>query len=219
MRRGTSELASRQTAVRPERVIEWYERVPVVVRKADPAAPEVARRLLDLVASVVPDLRAEHVGSSAVPGLAGKGTIDLLLPAPRERIPAVAEALIELGFQRQSIPQAFPPSRPMLQGVFLHRRQRYRVHLHIVPATSHEVAELRGFRDALRADERLRRDYEDLKRDIVARGLTDSVDFTRAKQSFIVAALGQRGLRTPEDGERQNGDGHDRDGRERERRA
>ena len=217
MRRSTSGLAGRQTSVRVRsvrsvRVIERYERVPVVVRKADPAAPEVAGRLLDLVASVVPDLRAEHVGSSAVPGLAGKGTIDLLLPAPRERIPAVAEALIELGFQRQSIPQAFPPSRPMLQGVIRHRDQRYRVHLHIVPATSQEVTELRGFRDALRADERLRRDYEELKRDIVARGLTDSVDFTGAKRSFIVAALGRLGLRAAEDRDGQNGDGQNGDG-------
>jgi GrpB-like predicted nucleotidyltransferase (UPF0157 family) len=195
--RRPSGLASRRAAVRSERVIEWYERVPVEVRGPDPAAPEVARRLLDLIASVVPDLDAEHVGSSAVPGLAGKGTIDLLLPTPAERIAEVAEALIGLGFQRQSIPQAFPRTRPMLQGVTRHGRRPYRVHLHIVPASSREVTELRGFRDALRADERLRREYEALKRDIVARGLTDSIDFTGAKQDFIVATLHRLGLRPP----------------------
>ncbi len=184
--------------LRSERAIEQYERVPVVVRGADPAAPAVARRLLDLIAGVVPDLHAEHVGSSAVPGLAGKGTIDLLLPTPPERIRAVAEALMGLGFQRQSIPQAFPPSRPMLQGALRHGDRPYRVHLHIVPASSREVGELRGFRDALRADARLRREYENLKRDIVARGLTDSVDFTEAKQTFIVTALRRLGLRLPE---------------------
>jgi GrpB-like predicted nucleotidyltransferase (UPF0157 family) len=192
---GTSGLTGRRAVMRSERIIERYERVPVVVRRPDPAAPEVARHLLDLVARVVPGSRAEHVGSSAVPGLAGKGTIDLLLPIPSERIPAATEALLGIGFQRQSIPQTFPPSRPMLQGVFRYESRPYRVHLHLVPDSSHEVRELRGFRDALRTDERLRREYEKLKRDIVARGLTEATAFTQAKQGFIVSALRRLGLR------------------------
>jgi dephospho-CoA kinase len=192
---GASGLAGRRSAVRSERVIERYKRVPVAVRRADPAAPEVARCLFDLVASAAPDLRAEHVGSSAVPGLAGKGTIDLLLPTPPRRIGTVTEALISIGFQPQSDPQTFPPGRPMLQGMFRHKGRPYRVHLHIVPASSHEVRELRGFRDALRTDERLRREYEKLKRDIVARGVTDATAFTEAKQSFIISALCRLGLR------------------------
>ena len=194
---GTSELAGRRVRLRSKRVIERYERVPVVVRQPDPAAPVVAQRLRDLIAGVAPDLRAEHIGSSAVPCLAGKGTIDLLLPTPPERIAAVAQALIGIGFQPQSFPQTFPDSRPMLQGVLRHAGRPYRVHLHIVPASSPEIHELRGFRDALRTDERLRRDYEALKREIVARGLTESVAFTEAKQSFIVSALYRLGLRAP----------------------
>ena len=55
--------------------------------------------------------------------------------------------------------------------------------------------ELRGFRDALRSDGSLRRDYEELKRSIVARGLTNASEFTQAKHDFIVAALRRLGLR------------------------
>lgn len=135
------------------------------------------------------------MGSSAVPGLAGKGTIDLLLPTPSERIATVTEALLGIGFQWQSIPETFPRTRPMLQGMFRHQGRPYRVHLHVVPASSREVRELRGFRDALRTDERLRREYEKLKRDIVASGLTEATAFTNAKQSFIVSALRRLGLR------------------------
>ena len=53
---------------------------------------------------------------------------------------------------------------------------------------------MRGFRDALRADPRLRRQYAALKRAIVAGGPVDPVAFTRAKHDWIVAALGQLGL-------------------------
>jgi GrpB-like predicted nucleotidyltransferase (UPF0157 family) len=170
-----------------------YRRVPVEVHEADPDAPEVARRLIALIATRWPGTPAEHIGSSAVPGLAGKGTIDLLLAAQPAQIPAITEALFALGFQPQ-VPAAFPATRPMLWGAFRHGPTEYRVHVHVVPAGSPEVAAMRGFRDALRADPRLRRRYAALKRAIVENGPVDPVTFTKAKHDWIVTALTQLGL-------------------------
>src|SRR5215216_855761 len=155
-----------------------YCRVPIVVRDANAAAPEVARRVAELIAKQRPGAVAEHVGSSAVPGLAGKGTVDLLA----------------LGFQRQAVVTAFPATRPMLQGIIRHGDTSFRVHVHVVPADSPEVTALRGFRDALLADPGLRREYEQLKRSIVESGTVDSVAFSRAKHAWIVAALERLGL-------------------------
>lgn len=181
---------------RPGRpVVELYHRAPVKVRDPDPQSPAVAASLAEMISGAAPGLRAEHVGSSAVPDLAGKGTIDLLLPTPAERVIEVAAALRAMGFQPQSVPQTFPDTRPMLQGIIRHRERPYRVHVHVVPDASPEVAELRGFRDALRSDASLRRDYETLKRAIVARGLTNASDFTQAKRDFIVGTLRRLGLR------------------------
>ena len=171
-----------------------YCRVPIVVRDANAAAPEVARRVAELIAKQRPGAVAEHVGSSAVPGLAGKGTVDLLLPTPPEEIPAVTEDLLALGFQRQAVATAFPATRPMLQGIIRHGATSFRVHVHVVPADSPEVTALRGFRDALLADPRLRREYEQLKRSIVDSGTVDSVAFSKAKHAWIVAALERLGL-------------------------
>jgi GrpB-like predicted nucleotidyltransferase (UPF0157 family) len=171
-----------------------YCRVPIIVRDANAAATEVARRVSELIAKQRPGAVAEHVGSSAVPGLAGKGTVDLLLPTPPEEIPAVTEDLLALGFQRQAVSTAFPPTRPMLQGVIRHGDTSFRVHVHVVPADSPEVAALRGFRDALLADPELRREYEQLKRAIVDSGTVDSVAFSKAKHAWIVAALERLGL-------------------------
>jgi GrpB-like predicted nucleotidyltransferase (UPF0157 family) len=173
-----------------------YRRVPVEVHQADPHAPEVARRLIALIATRWPGAPAEHVGSSAVPELAGKNIIDLLLAADPADIPAITETLLELGFQHQ-VPAAFPATRPMLWGAFRHGPADYRVHMHVVPASSPEVAAMRGFRDALRADPLLRRRYAALKRAIVAGGPVDPVAFTKAKHDWIVAALGQLGLGNP----------------------
>jgi GrpB-like predicted nucleotidyltransferase (UPF0157 family) len=176
-------------------VIELYHRVPVKVRDPDPKSPAVAASLAEIISRAVPGMQVEHVGSSAVPDLAGKGTIDLLLPTPAGRVPEVCRALRAVGFQLQTVPRTFPDTRPMLQGVVRYHDRRYRVHVHIVPDASPEVHELRGFRDALRSDGTLRRDYEDLKRSIVARGVTNASDFTEAKRDFIVAALHRLGLR------------------------
>jgi GrpB-like predicted nucleotidyltransferase (UPF0157 family) len=170
-----------------------YLIVPVEVHKADPDAPEVARRLIALIATRWPATPAEHVGSSAVPGLAGKNTIDLLLVADPAHIPAITRALFELGFQPQ-VPAAFPATRPMVWGTFRHGPATYRVHVHVVPAGSPEVAAMRGFRDALRADSRLRRCYAALKQKIVRCGPVDPVTFTRAKHDWIVTALVRLGL-------------------------
>jgi GrpB-like predicted nucleotidyltransferase (UPF0157 family) len=176
-------------------VIELYHRAPVKVRDPDPESPAVAASLAGIISRAVPGLQVEHVGSSAVPGLAGKGTIDLLLPTPAERIPEVSRALRAVGFQPQAVPRTFPDSRPMLQGVVRYQQRPYRVHVHIVPDASPEVHELRGFRDALRSDRSQRRDYEDLKRSNIARGVTNATAFTEAKQDFIVAALRRLGFR------------------------
>jgi GrpB-like predicted nucleotidyltransferase (UPF0157 family) len=173
--------------------IERYERLPVEVHEYDPRAPAVARRVIELIAAAGAG-DAEHIGSSAVPGLAGKGTVDLLLPTPAEDIPKVTEALVAAGFQRQEIAKAFPPTRPMLQGTIRYHGKRYRLHVHVVPAGSPEVEAMRGFCDALRADGELRDGYVALKRDIVARGLTDPVDFSVAKHPYITAVLERLGL-------------------------
>jgi GrpB-like predicted nucleotidyltransferase (UPF0157 family) len=170
-----------------------YQRVPVQVHQADPDAPEVARRLIALIATRWPATPAEHVGSSAVPGLAGKNIIDLLLAAEPAQIPAITQALLGLGFQPQ-VPAAFPATRPMLWGTFRYGPATYRVHVHVVPACSPEVAALRGFRDALRADPRLRRRYAALKRAIVAGGPADPIAFTKAKHDWIAATLARLGL-------------------------
>jgi GrpB-like predicted nucleotidyltransferase (UPF0157 family) len=170
-----------------------YQRVPVQVHQADPRAPEVARRLIALIATRWPATPAEHVGSSAVPGLAGKNIIDLLLAAAPVDIAAITAALGGLGFQPQ-VPAAFPASRPMLWGALRHRGTDYPVHVHVVPASSPEAAAMRGFRDALRADPRLRRRYATLKRAIVAGGPVDPVAFTKAKHDWIAATLAQLGL-------------------------
>jgi GrpB-like predicted nucleotidyltransferase (UPF0157 family) len=82
----------------------------------------------------------------------------------------------------------------MLWGTLCDLATEYPVHVHVVPASSPEVAAMLGIRDTLRADPHLRRRYAALKRAIVAGGPADPIAFTKAKHNWIAATLAHLGL-------------------------
>jgi GrpB-like predicted nucleotidyltransferase (UPF0157 family) len=181
----------------PELPIRPYERKPAVVAEHDPRALGAAARLADLIAAARPGTTVEHIGSSAVPGLPGKGVIDLLIPADPDEIPSIVSAMLGIGFERQDSPDPFPPERPLLLGAIDHEGTRFRIHAHIVPAGSAEPAELRGFRDALIADPELRAAYAARKRAIVDAGTSDSREYSVIKGDWVLDTLTRLGLRPP----------------------
>jgi GrpB-like predicted nucleotidyltransferase (UPF0157 family) len=62
-------------------------------------------------------------------------------------------------------------------------------HLHLIQAGHPRWAEQLAFRDALRRDGRLARQYEDLKRQLAARHAGDREAYTAAKAAFVANAL------------------------------
>ncbi|MCC6559228.1 MAG: GrpB family protein [Polyangiaceae bacterium] len=169
--------------------IEPKPSMTAAVHDHDPRALEVARLVAGMIAAARPGVAVEHVGSSAVPGLAGKGVVDLLVAADPGEIPAITEALVGIGLQRQSGRDPFPATRPMLNGAVRFEGDLFALHVHIVPAADPEVIELRAFRDALRADPELRAGYAAEKRRIVASGTTDTNDYAIEKRRFVQDAL------------------------------
>jgi len=166
-----------------------YVPEPPAVRPWDPRAPHVARTVANLIGRVRPDLRPEHVGSTAVPDLPGKGVVDLAIPAPPDDIPAISEALLEIGFGRQGGTSPWPSSRPMLVGAIDDEGDRFRIHAHVIPATSNELHELRTFRDALRRDAGLRDRYVAAKQRIVDGGERSGQAYAVAKGDFVSDTL------------------------------
>ena len=136
-----------------------------------------------------PELVVEHIGSTAVPGLGGKGVIDLMVLYPTGGLERARAVLDQLGFQRQSTRDPFPESRPMRLGAIQFEAETFRLHAHVISADDDEAAGLRGFRDRLRDDAQLRAAYVERKRAILDAGVTDSVAYSYAKHDFIQSAL------------------------------
>jgi GrpB-like predicted nucleotidyltransferase (UPF0157 family) len=182
----------------PIRPIRPYERRPVVIRPWDPRVVEVAALVGILVEARRPDLQVDHIGSTAVPGLPGKGIIDLGTEAAPADIPAITEAMYELGFGPQPGADAWPPTRPMHVGAYSLDGEEFRIHLHVHPLGGDLASDLR-FRDALRADKRLAAAYAKVKQEIedgaAANGPLDGPIYQDAKGGWITATYDRLGIR------------------------
>ena len=156
----------------------------------EPGVVTAANHLVGLIEKAAPWVRAEHIGSTAVPGCAGKGIVDLMALYPAGQLDATRDALDGLGFQPQRTGHPFPEDRPMRVGAVDHRGTRYQIHVHVIGMDSPEVLSLRQFRDVLRADQTLRNAYEAKKREILESGVREPSDYTHAKGEFIRSVIG-----------------------------
>jgi GrpB-like predicted nucleotidyltransferase (UPF0157 family) len=129
----------------------------------------------------------EHIGSTAVPGLAAKPVIDLLLGASSvAEIEAKTDAVVTLGYvYRHEYERELPMRRYFVKAPI----HSLRVHLHGVVIGSRLWRQHLAFRDALRAGEALRREYQTLKQRLAAEFANDKAAYTDAKAPFIQSVL------------------------------
>lgn len=160
---------------------------PIRIVDHDPrwaAAFEAERRLLSegLAAWLVGD--PEHIGSTAVAGLAAKPVIDIMAPVRSlaESVSAIAAAQ-GLGYVH------FPYKAEQMHWFCKPSPEHRTHHLHLVPAGSGLWLERVAFRDALRADGALRAEYEGLKRRLAHEHRADREAYTDAKSSFVQRVL------------------------------
>ena len=146
-------------------------------------------------------LRIEHFGSTAVPGLAAKPVVDMLvevtdLQAVRERVVPVLEAQGYEYFWRPTRGDDGPPyyawfiKRDPATGVRSH-------HIHMVESDFSEHWDRLLFRDYLIRHPDVAREYEALKFRIAAEHTHDRVRYTREKADFIDAVTERAKGATP----------------------
>lgn len=156
----------------------------------DPDAPRAAMLIIEAILNCRSILYVDHVGSTAVPGCGGKGIVDLLVTYPTGAFCVAKDALDQLGFQPQGGPEPFPESRPMRVGAVTFRGKQSLVHAHVIRSGEREAIKLIEFRNRLRADSDLARAYQMEKLSILARGITVSTEYSKAKTDFIRGVLG-----------------------------
>jgi len=175
-----------------------YERRPVQVHPWDPNVVVVAARVIAMIRAARPELVVEHIGSTSVPGLPGKGIVDLGTETDAAAIPDVTAAMYGLGFGSQPGPDPWPPERPMLVGSYALDGREYRIHFHIQPLGGDYALDVR-FRDALRADPALAAEYGRVKQGFVdgAPAPVDGPEYQDAKGVWILETFDRLGIPRP----------------------
>ena len=129
----------------------------------------------------------EHIGSTAVPGLAAKPVIDIMVGA--ESLAAIerhVQALADHGYVYVPGNEKVLPQRRYFEKL---EGGAHMAHLHgVVSGTPFWVQHL-AFRDALRADPELVARYGALKRRLATEHAGDREAYTAAKAPFIRSVL------------------------------
>jgi len=153
---------------------------PIEIVEYDPSWPASYIAECGRLAPLLPGVRIDHIGSTAVPGLAAKPVIDMI--ALVDDFDAPIAALVEQGGYQ--LPARFNATlvhrRFLCYPTTLHRTH----HLHLVDQREGLDRCLR-FRDSLRANPKLAAEYATLKRALAARFRADREGYTEAKSKFI----------------------------------
>jgi GrpB-like predicted nucleotidyltransferase (UPF0157 family) len=154
----------------------------------DPSWPEQyeqeERRLATVLGPWL-DGGIHHIGSTSIPGMLAKPIIDVMagvgdLDEARAAVPMLAESQY-----------LFWPDDPNEWRLwFLKPEPSHRTHhLHLVESSHPQFAAKLAFRDALRGDRRLRREYARLKRELASAHRHDREAYTAGKSDFVLAVL------------------------------
>jgi GrpB-like predicted nucleotidyltransferase (UPF0157 family) len=130
----------------------------------------------------------EHIGSTAVPGLGGKGVIDIAIGLfDFSKAPKFIDVMTQDGLFYK--PTAGSDSRLFLSDKKL-TENNVKFHYHIMPLDSAEYRNVIAFRNTLRQTPELRREYFELKKKLAKKAINPR-DYLTGKDEFVSKVLGE----------------------------
>lgn len=163
---------------------------PVEISDYDPAWPLVFEGLRARIWPAVSDiaLSVEHVGSTAVPGLAAKPIVDMDVVVAPGQVATGIERLATLGYGHRG--DLGVPGREAFRAPAGLPRH----HLYLCPADSEALANHLAVRDALRSSPSMARAYGALKRRLADELADDGDGYGAGKTDFLLELLAAAGF-------------------------
>lgn len=141
-----------------------------------------------IVSHIKEALIIEHVGSSAVPHLGGKGLIDIAIGVNSKEFESVSNQLQNLGYE-------FRPKWSTSDRLFLRadlpdpEEGIRRYHIHLMDPLSRDWKEMLAFRDHLRENPEDAQRYAELKKQAAAEVNEDGAKYRELKGPFFTEIL------------------------------
>ena len=137
------------------------------------------------IASVLKNaLAVEHVGSTAIPNLGGKGIIDIAISVSKEEMEHARGFLEKLGYEYR--PSFSTPERfYFIMNLPDAEEGSRRYHIHLTYPLSKEWKELIGFRDYLRTHSEIVEEYVHLKKHAAKMANQDGKEYRKIKDPIF----------------------------------
>jgi len=125
----------------------------------------------------------EHIGSTAIQDLKSKPTIDILMEVSKKlKNEKIIEKLGAIGYQYIKRLDNPPPHMMFVKGYTTEGFEGQVYHIHVrYKGDWDEIY----FRDYIRGNSEIRKEYEDLKLELASRFRNDREAYTKAKTDFI----------------------------------
>ena len=162
----------------------------VEVVEYSPAWPAAFKRERVALESAVGEVAVsvEHIGSTAVPGLSAKPTIDILMVVEEP------EAFLECLPSVEALGYDYRANNTFVGGqdhLFLRKVAdgKRTHHLHVLRAGSPEIDDYRLFRDSLRKDPELAAEYARVKTALAAEHAGDRMRYVTEKSDWVESRM------------------------------
>ena len=130
---------------------------------------------------ILPNVKIEHIGSTAIEGLGGKGILDIMIIASKKDINKLKKKLIKTNYK-------FKESGGDKNRIFFYRDgkvlKKRRFHIHLTFENSKIQKQAIKFRDTLRKNKKLREEYSKIKQKAIKLS-KEKQDYRDFKKSFI----------------------------------
>jgi GrpB-like predicted nucleotidyltransferase (UPF0157 family) len=126
----------------------------------------------------------EHVGSTAVPGLGGKGIIDIAIAVKKKDLETVSKLLQDLGYEFRS---SFSTQDRLYFMTLLPdpEEESRRYHIHLTYPENLEWKQFLGFRDYLKSHPHALKEYAEIKKQAAIDANHNGEHYRKLKESII----------------------------------
>lgn len=133
---------------------------------------------------ISPSVKIEHIGSTSVPGLGGKGIVDVLIGANKKDMPKIKDRLQEEGYIFN--PKAGDKNRLFFEKDYETLMKKRRVHLQLTSFNSKVWKDTLKVRDILRKNVSLRDKYAKIKKEAVKCAKGEGKKYREYKNNFLI---------------------------------
>ncbi len=138
------------------------------------------KKLVKVLGSSV---KIEHIGSTAIPNLGGKGILDIVIGVSKSKIASTKKELEKLSYEFRE--KASYPERLFFRKDYLYKKKKRRIHIHLVTFKSKDWREMLGFRDFLLKHPEAIKEYIEIKKEAVKKARGNGEKYRKHKEYFI----------------------------------